>query len=78
MHRRALFLDPDGVINMKAGAAAGIGLRVLIGSRDATTGELSMTWSPISAKRLPSCDLAPRRPRLICVPGIHKARRFNA
>jgi hypothetical protein len=46
--------------------------------RDAKTGEPPMKWSPISAKRLPSCDLASSRPRLIGAPAIPNARRFKA
>jgi beta-phosphoglucomutase-like phosphatase (HAD superfamily) len=79
-----LGLDPvrcailgDKMSDMEAGAAAGIGLRVLIGPRDAKTGEPPMKWSPILAKRSHSFDLALRRLRLISAPGTDP-RRFKA
>jgi len=62
--------------DMEAGAAAGIGLRVLIGPGKAKIGELRYEGSPILESRLHSFDLALRC--LISDPGTPDAQRFNA
>jgi hypothetical protein len=80
-----LGLDParcailgDKMSDMEAGAATGIGLRVLIGPGNAKTGELryEVVADLILERRLHSFDLALRC--LISGPGIPDAQRFNA
>lgn len=57
--------------DMEAGAAAGIGLRVLIGPRDAKTGEPPYeVVADLGEARSHSFDLALRRLRLISARGL--------